>query len=146
MSALFLSIAIALLGGIAIGFQNPIAGFMGDRIGLLQSAFIIHIGGTILAGILLLAIPGATLAGWRQLPWYAFGAGALGVVLVGSIGFTIPRIGVAPTVGFIVAAQLTIGLVLDHFGMLGFAVRSFDASKLAGVGFLVVGAWLILRR
>ncbi|MCZ6756320.1 MAG: DMT family transporter, partial [Gemmatimonadetes bacterium] len=98
-----LPVIIGLLGGVAIGLQNPLASLMGQRVGILQGAFIIHLGGAILAGGLLLVVPGGNLAAWRSVPWYALGAGALGVVLVSTISFAIPRIGVAATVGLLVA-------------------------------------------
>ncbi len=140
-----LPIIISLLGGVAIGLQNPLASLMGQRIGILQGAFIIHLGGTLLAGGLILAVPGGNLAAWRSVPWYALGAGALGVALVSAISFAIPRIGVAATVGLVVATQIIIAAWLDHNGLLGASVRLFDTWRFVGVVLLMVGAWLVLR-
>jgi uncharacterized membrane protein YdcZ (DUF606 family) len=75
---------------------------MGQRIGILQGAFIIHLGGTVVAGALILAVPGGNLAAWRSVPWYALASGVLGVALVSAISFAIPRIGVAATIGLVV--------------------------------------------
>ena len=140
-----LPIIISLLGGVAIGLQNPLASLMGQRIGILQGAFIIHLGGTLLAGGLILAVPGGNLAAWRSVPWYALGAGALGVALVSAISFAIPRIGVAATVGLVVATQIIMAAWLDHNGLLGASVRLFDTWRFVGVVLLMVGAWLVLR-
>lgn len=142
---LVLPVLVGLLGGVAIGFQNPLASMMGERVGILQSVFVIHLGGAVLAGMMMLAIPGGNIGAWRTVPWYALAAGALGVMLVASITFTIPKIGVAATVGLVVATQLTIAAWLDHYGLLGVDVRAFDLSRLAGVVFLLAGAWLVLR-
>ncbi len=140
-----LPVIIGLLGGVAIGLQNPLASLMGQRVGILQGAFIIHLGGAILAGGLLLVVPGGNLAAWRSVPWYALGAGALGVVLVSTISFAIPRIGVAATVGLLVATQIGIAAWLDHYGFLGASVRMFDAWRFIGIVLLMTGAWLVLR-
>ena len=140
-----LPIIISLLGGVAIGLQNPLASLMGQRIGILQGAFIIHLGGALLAGGLILAVPGGNLAAWRSVPWYALGAGALGVALVTAISFAIPRIGVAATVGLVVATQIIMAAWLDHNGLLGASVRLFDTWRFVGVVLLMVGAWLVLR-
>lgn len=140
-----LPIIISLLGGVAIGLQNPLASLMGQRIGILQGAFIIHLGGTLLAGGLILAVPGGNLGAWRSVPWYALGAGALGVALVSAISFAIPRIGVAATVGLLIATQIIMAAWLDHNGLLGASVRLFDAWRFVGVVLLMVGAWLVLR-
>ena len=140
-----LPVIISLLGGVAIGLQNPLASLMGQRIGILQGAFIIHLGGTIVAGGLLLAVPGGNLAAWRSVPWYALGAGVLGVTLVSAISFAIPRIGVAATVGLVVATQIGLAAWLDHYGLLGLDVRLFDTWRFIGMVLLMVGAWLVLR-
>lgn len=145
MQAVLLSVFVGILGGVAIGFQNPLASLMGQRLGILEAAFVIHVGGTALAGVLLLPLGGGGLGAWRTVPWYALGAGALGVVLIGSIAFTIPRIGVAATVALVVAAQLVIGVWLDHVGLLETAVRPLSALRLLGCGLLLGGAWLVLR-
>jgi transporter family-2 protein len=140
-----LPVIISLLGGVAIGLQNPLASLMGQRIGIIQGAFIIHLGGTIVAGGLLLAVPGGNLAAWRSVPWYALGAGVLGVTLVSAISFAIPRIGVAATVGLVVATQIVLAAWLDHYGLLGLDVRLFDTWRFMGIVMLMVGAWLVLR-
>ncbi len=142
---LLLPIIISLLGGVAIGLQNPLAALMGQRIDILQGAFIIHLGGTLVAGGLILTVPGGNLAAWRSVPWYALGAGALGVALVSALSFAIPRIGVAATVGLAVAVQIILAAWLDHYGLLGASVRLFDAWRFTGVVLLLVGAWLVLR-
>lgn len=145
MRALILSVLAALAAGAAVGFQNPLAALMGQRVGLLQSAFIIHLGGAAVAASLLAVVPGGRLAAWHTVPWYALGAGALGVVLVTGISYTIPRIGVAATVGVLLTAQLAIAAWLDHHGWLGASIRAFDAGRLLGLVLLLLGAWLVLR-
>jgi transporter family-2 protein len=146
MPSLLLSAIVGVLGGIAIGFQNPLAAMLGRRLGILESVFIIHVGGALVAGAPLLLIGGGRLGAWRTVPPYAVAAGALGVVLIGAVAFTIPRIGVASAVALIVAAQLVIGAWLDHHGYLGTTVRPVDMHRLIGIVLLLVGAWLVLRR
>ncbi len=145
MNVVALAIIIGLLGGLAVAFQNPLAGMLGDRIGAIESAFIIHLGGLVLASIVLLTMRGGNLGAWRTAPWYALAAGVLGVILIASLSYTIPRLGVAATVTLIVLAQLTIGAVLDHFGLLGVSVRTFDFGRAFGIVALFAGTLLMLR-
>lgn len=146
MSGLLLAGLLALLAGVAIGFQNPISSLIGRRVGLLGAAFAVHLGGALVAGALLVALPGTQQGGWRGVPGLMALAGLLGVVFISSIAFTIPRIGIAATVGLLLTAQLTIAAVLDHYGLLGVAVRPFDLWRLVGLALLIAGAWLVLRR
>jgi transporter family-2 protein len=48
-------------------------------------------------------------------------------------------------VSLLVAAQLGVGVALDHYGLLGLDLRPLEPGRLAGVGLLLVGAWLVLR-
>jgi transporter family-2 protein len=145
MNALVLSVLVGLLGGLAVGLQNPLASTMGQRIGLLEGAFVIHVGGAVLAGLPLLVFGGGGLDRWREVPWYSLWAGGLGVILICAITFIIPRIGVAASVSLVVAAQLTVGATLDHYGWLGAAARPLDPARLAGMALLLAGGWLVLR-
>lgn len=145
MRDLALPLLLAIAAGVAVGLQNPLSALMGQRVGLLQSAFIVHLGGTVVAGALLAVTPGGRLAAWRTVPPYALAAGALGVLFISAISYTIPRIGIATSVALLLTAQLSLAALLDHQGWLGTAVRSFDASRMAGLVLLLVGSWLVLR-
>ena len=145
MPAIIVVVIVGLLGGIAVGLQGPLASMISQRIGIMESAFIIHLGGTLAALIFLASVGGGHLGSWRTVPWYALGAGILGLVVVSAISYAIPRLGVATTVTLIVTGQLAVGAILDHFGMLGAAVRPLELSRLIGLGVVFVGIWLMVR-
>jgi len=140
-----LVIAVAAFAGIAIALQTPLSSMIGRRVGPLESAFIVHLGGAILAAVILVLARGGGLGAWRLVPWYALCAGFLGLIIIGAINFTIPRIGAASTTTVIVVAQLAISAVIDHFGWLEVETRPLTLARLAGIALLVVGAWLIVR-
>src|SRR5512134_3669993 len=118
MEAILLIILIGLAGGIAVGLQSPMASMISQRLGIFESVFIIHIGGALIALLLLLFTGGGKLAQWRSVPWYALGAGVFGLIVIGAISFMIPRVGVAAAIIAIVAGQLLVSTILDHFGWL----------------------------
>jgi transporter family-2 protein len=118
---------------------------MSQRLGILESVFIIHLSGAIVALSPLLLMKGGNLSYWRTVPWYALGAGALGLVVLGAVSVTIPRIGAASTIILIVAGQLLIGAILDHFGLLGISARPIELSRLAGMVVIFGGIWLMVR-
>jgi transporter family-2 protein len=69
----------------------------------------------------------------------------MGLVIVGTISYTIPRLGLSKAFTIIVASQFLLASILDHYGLLGAVVRPMDLSRLAGMSLLVVGVWLIVR-
>ena len=145
MESVFLIILIGLAGGIAVGLQGPLASIMTQRMGPLESSFIVHAGGAIISIIPLLIIGGGKLGQWRSAPWYALCAGFFGLIVLSAVSYTIPRIGVAAAIVSIVAGQIILSAILDHFGWLGAAVRPLDAPRFLGLAVVMLGVWLTVR-
>lgn len=56
-----------------------------------------------------------------------------------------PRIGAVALVGWVIAGQLLMSVVLDHFGLAGFAVHPVSTLRVLGVVLLIAGAALVVR-
>jgi transporter family-2 protein len=145
MSNLALIIVIGLIGGIAIGLQAPLASMISQRLGVFESVFIVHLGGTIAAAVALLFLGTGRLGAWQSVPPQALLSGVLGVIVIGATVFNVPRIGVAAAVTLIIAGQLLVAATLDHFGALGVATKPLSLERVAGLGLVLIGAWWALR-
>lgn len=144
MQSLIIIIFIGLVAGMSIGLQAPMSSMITQRMGMLESVFIIHLGGAV-AALIPLIIWGSKFHQWRELPWYTFGAGAFGLIVISAMGFLIPRIGVAPSLILLLAGQLVIGSVLDHYGWLGAVQRPFELPRLLGLAVVMLGVWLTVK-
>ena len=129
-----------------MGFQGPLSSIITERLGVMESIFIVHLGGLILISVPLFMRGGGKLTQWRDVPWYTLSAGVLGLVIIAALSFSIPRVGMAPTVTLIVAGQLVLAAILDHFGWLGAASRPIDMQRVIGILVVFVGVWLIVRK
>ena len=145
MHTIFLVILIGLIGGVAVGIQAPLINLISLRLGTFESVFIIHLGGAIAGLAPLIYFGGGNLAAWQTVPWYALAAGSLGMVVVGAISYAIPHVGAATTVVLIVVGQLVVGVYLDHFGLMGMALRPLDIGRGLGIVVVLVGVWLLVR-
>jgi transporter family-2 protein len=145
MQSLVLAVFFGLLGGVAVALQGPLASMISQRMGTLQSVLIVHVSGAVIAGGLLLLMGQGYPSAWRSLPWYAYGAGIFGVIVISAVSYTIPRIGAAATVTLIVTAQLALSTLLDHFGWLETSLRPIDLPRIGGIIILLLGTWLIAR-
>jgi transporter family-2 protein len=135
---------IGLIGGIAIGFQSPMASLISQRLGVWESIFIVHAGGAVGALIPMLVF-GNKLTEWRSVPIYALGAGLFGLIVIFAMSFMIPKIGVAGALITLMAGQLLIGSLLDHFGLLGALQRPFDFTRAFGLSVVMLGVWLTVK-
>lgn len=145
MSAFGLVVFVGLMGGLAVGLQQPLSSMLGGRLGMLEGVFVVQLGGVIAAGIAVLAQRHNGLSEWRSLPWYALGAGVLSLAIIGAVSYVIPRQGAVISTFLIVAGQLVASVIIDHFGLFDTAVRQIDSSRMMGIGVLFVGVWLIIR-
>ena len=145
MSTFFL-ILLALLGGAAVTLQAQFMGLMDVGIGTRESVFITYASGGLVVTILMLFLRGGNLRAAASVPWYAFMAGLLGLLIVGTIGYTVPRIGLTTALTLVVAAQFLSAVLIDHFGWFGAPLWTFDWSRLIGLGILILGVWLTTRR
>ena len=147
MDSIFL-ILLALLGGIAITLQGRFMGLMDQSIGTRESVFITYAGGGLVVTVLMLIMRGGNLraAASASIPWYAFTAGLLGLIIVGTIGYTIPRLGLTTALTLVIAGQFLLSLLIDHFGWFGAPVRTLEWSRLFGILILLLGVWLTTRK
>lgn len=145
MSNTLLVIFVAILGGVAAVIQAQLNGVMDKGMGTVESVFITYGIGGIAVALIMLLMRGGNLRAFSTLPWYVIFAGLCGLIIIGAISFTVPRLGLVVAITILVASQFILGAVFDHFGVLGAEVRPFSLQKLAGVGVLMLGVWLIIR-
>ena len=144
MNTLFLIILIGLAGGMAIGVQGPLSSVITQKLGSLESVFIIHLGGAI-AALIPMAFVGSKLGQWKDVPWYALVAGSLGLIVITAMGYMIPRIGAAGALITLLAGQILVASILDHFGLLGMTPRVIDLQRVIGFIVVMLGVWLTVK-
>ena len=140
-----LLVIIAVIGGVTIALQAQMMGLLDKTIGTLEGVFITYAGGGLLISLVLILIRGGNLGAWQSVPWYAYSSGALGLIIVGAIGYSAPRLGLVATFTIIVSSQFVVAALIDHFGVLGAATRPLDLSRMLGIALLLVGIWLTIR-
>ena len=133
-------------GGMAVALQPSINARLAQKVGILESACISFAVGTLVLLLVVLISGRGTVKGIYGVAWWELTGGILGAIVVSLTILVVPRIGTAATMAAIIAAQLTTGLILDHFGLFGFNEIPVDLKRLVGLVFLIVGAGLMLRR
>lgn len=120
-------------------------GLLDKQIGTLESVFITYGSGGLLIGLVILYLRGGNLSLWQSVPWYAFLSGVIGLIIVASIGFSVPRLGLVTAFTLMVAAQFIVASVLDHYGFLGAEIRQLNLQKVLGMLTVLIGVWLTVR-
>ena len=148
MSNIYLYLLLAVVAGAMMPTQaainNKLAGVVDSPI---LAAFISFFVGTIGLFVYVVATgqPLGNLASIRQAPPLLWVGGLLGAFFVTATVVLVPRLGVAMTFSLIIAGQMLITLVIDHFGMLGVPVKEVSLARVAGI-LLITGGVVLIRK
>ena len=119
---------------------------LGERIGVLEALGFSATLTAALAVVILLVFRGG-LGGFGRAvhqPWWMLLGGVMGLLIVFTVTYAGPRIGVAATVGIIISAQLVMGAAIDRWGLLGSDRIPLHWPRLLGIALLAIGAALSL--
>lgn len=144
MGSLLLPV-LAVISGFAITLQGQFMGLLDKALGTKESVFITYASGGALVTLFILLTRNANLRASAGLPWYAYTTGLLGLIIVGTIGFVVPRLGAAKGFTLILASQFLLAALIDHFGLFGAVQRPLDLAKALGLAVMLGGVWLVVR-
>ncbi len=142
------AVVLSLAAGLGGSVQAAVMGKLGDRVGILGAvAFSTLVSAAIGVTALLLVTQslGGISAAARQPVWLWTG-GMLSAFIILAITVGPPRIGVAATIGLVIAGNLVAAAVIDRFGLLGVKSIPLNWPRLVGIALLAAGAALTLRR
>jgi bacterial/archaeal transporter family-2 protein len=141
-----------LIIAIVIGILMPTQAAVNNKLAtLLQSpvlaALVSFLVGTVCLLIYCL-VGGAPLSNLglvRTAPPMAWFGGVIGAIYISTVAFLVPRLGVALMFSLIVAGQMLITLIFDHYGILGVPIKAINLPRLIGVLLVIAGVVLIRR-
>ena len=148
MSSIYLYLLLALIAGAMMPTQaatnNKMAAFVDSPI---LAAFISFFVGTVALFVYVLATgtPLGNLASAKNAPPIAWVGGFMGAFFVTAAVTLVPRLGVAMTFSLIIAGQMMVTLVLDHFGFLSLEQRPVTIPRVLGI-LLITGGVILIRR
>ena len=136
-----------VFGGAATALQAPTNAKMMGAVGSpVNAAFVSFAVGTAALGILAVVLQvRPDIAASRALPWYAWIGGLYGAIFVVAAAWGVPRLGVATTIILMVAGQLLLSVVLDHFGVMGMPKQPISLGRVAGIGLVIAGVLMVRR-
>jgi transporter family-2 protein len=140
------AVALAIAAGVAGAVQAAVMGQLGERAGIFPALAFSGIVSVVLS-LALLLVARQSLRGIgdvvREPVWLWIG-GALSVLIILAITVASPRIGLAATIGTIIALNLGMAAAIDRFGWFGLDRVAIGWPRAVGIVFLGIGAALTL--
>lgn len=147
MSNTLFLVLLTLIGGVAVTLQSQMMGVVDRNVGTMPSVLFTYGTGAILMGILYLVVrPDGNIGNVASQPAFTWFSGVMGLIIIGTIGYTVPRLGLGAALTLFVAFQLIAAVVIDHFGWLGAEQSSVSVTKIVGILVLMFGTWLVVKQ
>ncbi len=140
------ALAFALFAGAVIPIQAGANATLGRNLGhplwaTLTSLSLSVLLGLMLAGWMRVPMPNAGAA--VQGPLWSWVGGISGLIYVLSAVVLTPKLGVTTFMAAVVAGQLVISLLLDHYGLLGLTAKAISWQRLLAAVLIVSGVLLL---
>jgi transporter family-2 protein len=145
-----LALLVAIGSGLLIGTQATMTNRIGELIGSMRAGFLINMAGGTTAVLIVLALLISRKAGNWNLSngVIALGliAGALGVLIIAGIAFSLQGTGVAAGVASLVMGQMIVGTIVDTNGIGGVEPIPLSLQRVAGLAVMALAIYLLLPR
>jgi transporter family-2 protein len=145
----YLPFLVLVLAGAALTTQSAVnSQLRGGLHSVMWVVLVSYLVGTLAAALVLVSTQASlpALADLRTIRWYQWTGGALGMVYIAAIVFSLQRVGAASLFALVVTGQLLTALLFDQLGLLGLVRSPLTLSRLAGALLLVAGAYLLNRK
>ncbi|WP_226654668.1 DMT family transporter [Guptibacillus hwajinpoensis] len=133
----------SVFGGIFLSAQSSINGAFSKKAGTFESTFITFITGAMILFIVILFVGNGDLLKILEAPKWQLSAVWFGVGYLFLTILAVPKIGVIAANISTVIGQLSMGMLIDHFGWFGGLQVSFDIKRLIAILLMVIALRLI---
>lgn len=140
-----LAVVLGMMITAQTGINSQLRTALGHPVVAATVSFLVGTIGLLIVGVLMrVPMPAAKQA--AEVPLWGWSGGLLGAFYITGVIMLAPRLGAGVLIASAMAGQLVAALLLDHFGLLGFARQSVTPVRLAGAALLLSGVYLIQRR
>jgi transporter family-2 protein len=138
---------LAVIAGAFLPLQAGMNGRLAKTGGSPVHASMISFAVGVLALVIyiLLTAQAVSWKGLKAAPPYAWAGGALGAFYVTVIVLAFPKIGPGLTFGLVVAGQLLLSMLMEHFQIMGAQHQPVSLGRIAGMLLIVAGVTVMKR-
>ncbi|BEP28538.1 DMT family transporter [Helicovermis profundi] len=128
------AVFVGMLISIMISFNS----ILSVNIGTYLSIVVIHLVGLISVSLIMIIFK-LKLKIKKELPWYLYFSGLIGIVMLLFANLTVSHIGVALTVSLSLFGQSIMALVIDHYGLFGMDIVEISREKFISLFIVFIG-------
>lgn len=141
----FIILLASLIGGILLSAQSSVNGSFSNKAGTLESAFLTFITGAMMLAIVVLFFGSGKLLTILDAPRWQLSAVWFGVGYLFLTILAVSKIGVIAANLSAIIGQLSMGMMIDHFGWFGGIQVSFDYKRMIAIILMLIALRLIYK-
>ena len=146
---LLLTLLFTIGIGIAMATQTAVNAQLKDHLyHPIQAAFFSFLVGTICLAILMFFHPAQkpSIAQLQHIPVWLWLGGVLGVYNITMSIYAAPKLGFLTFTGLLLFGQITMSIILDHFGLFGLQKTPMNWQRIFGACLIAIGIVFTLQR
>ncbi|MRS03943.1 DMT family transporter [bacterium] len=140
----------ALVTGIAIGTQSTLSSRIGSVIGNFKTGVLMNAIGGLLAMLIFITLLVIKGKGFWQTPGTTLVlliiAGALGIVIVTGVSFSMQKAGVAVGMATLILGEMILSIIVDAKGWAGAPPIPITWTRIVGILVIAAGIYLLLPK
>ncbi|NQD38486.1 DMT family transporter [Permianibacter sp. IMCC34836] len=136
----------ALIAGAVVPMQAGANAALGRNLGHPLWATLVSLTVSVVLGIAVLSwlrLPMPSAVSAIRGPFWTWFGGIAGIIYVSSAVVLAPKLGLTTFMAAVVTGQVLISLLLDHYGLLGLAVRPITLLRVLAAALIVSGVVLL---
>lgn len=137
---------LALIGGVAISAQASINGGLGRKIGTIEASLVSFAIGTLALLFITIFFGKGSWLAIGSVPKWQLTGGILGAFYVAVMVLAVPKVGVTTTVTAVIAGQILMSAIVDHYGLFGAKQIPFDLRRLIALILLFGSLYLFFKK
>ncbi|MFJ8237804.1 DMT family transporter [Ureibacillus sp. NPDC094379] len=137
---------LAVVAGMVMAIQGQVNGGLGKKVGVLEGSFISFSIGTIALLLCLIFFGNGNISAISSVPKWQLTGGLLGAFYVLVMVFVVPKIGVSAALMAVIAGQIILGAIIDHFGFFGGNRFPIDKQKVIAIVLLFAALYLYNKK
>ena len=141
----FGALGIAVFAGLCNSMQGSTNTALSTRVGRAQATFVSFAGGTILLGVMVLLFGQGDLSGITRVPAWQLITGVYGFIVIVSVVYSTPRLGIAFTLMILMFSKLLTGAIIDTFGLVTATPHELSAMRVVGLAVVAAGILLVTK-
>lgn len=145
-----MGVLAALATGIAIGVQSTLSSRIGGLIGSFKTGVLMNATGGLIAILIFITLLLVKGKGFWQTPGTAIimliFAGALGILIVTGVSFSIQKTGVAVAMATLILGEMVLSIIVDAKGWAGAPPIPISWSRILGLLVIAAGIYLLLPK